>query len=251
MTLKGLAGVFVAATLLLFGDTGIGVAEAYSDPLNAEEIAMVRSIIAKTEPIVEKARDNGHAALLDWATLYAPLNAEERAFIDHLRHPATFGPPPEVQLIALTPVTLQTADGPLEIAVQYLPEPTLLAYQNMMQAMHQDIGRSLLIESGHRSPAYQAYLFVYYMKNHDYSIPETRRFVALPGTSEHGDVTRQAIDFITQDGVNGDGNPEAFEVTPEFQWLQRYAGNYGFTLSYPKETADSAYEPWHWHHRAD
>ncbi len=91
---------------------------------------------------------------------------------------------------------------------------------------------------------------MYYLKNHNFSIEETRRFVALPGTSEHGDIRKQAIDFITVDGVNGDGNPEAFEATLEFKWLMQNANHFGFILSYPQETASSAYEPWHWHHNS-
>jgi D-alanyl-D-alanine carboxypeptidase len=123
------------------------------------------------------------------------------------------------------------------------------AYQRMMAAMQADLGRRLLVESGHRSPAYQLYLFLYYMPKHDWSVKETNRFVALPGHSEHGNPNRQAIDFINQTGINGEDNPDEFEALPEYAWLQRRAGEFGFFLSYPRGNAqNTAFEPWHWHY---
>ncbi|HLP25741.1 MAG TPA: D-alanyl-D-alanine carboxypeptidase family protein, partial [Acidobacteriota bacterium] len=33
----------------------------------------------------------------------------------------------------------------------------------------------------------------------------------------------------------------------EFRWLKRHAGEFGFTLSYPKNNPHQiGYEPWHW-----
>lgn len=74
------------------------------------------------------------------------------------------------------------------------------------------------------------------------SIEEILRASAPPGFSEHH--TGRAVDIGTPD------NPEletAFESTPAFAWLQRHAGHFGFTLSYPRgNSAGFMYEPWHW-----
>ena len=133
-----------------------------------------------------------------------------------------------------------------------LPRPVYEAYEAMMQAMERDLRKRLLVESGYRAPAYQLYLFLFYIPKHGSSIRETNRFVALPGYSEHGYPPRQAIDFINQDGVNGEDHPEEFEALPEFRWLTQHAQQFGFYLSYPRDNAShTAYEPWHWHYEKD
>lgn len=71
---------------------------------------------------------------------------------------------------------------------------------------------------------------------------------APPGCSEHH--SGRAIDI----GTPGcEPLVEAFEQTPAFAWLQRRAGAFGFTLSYPRDNPwGYAYEPWHWcFHGAD
>jgi len=117
----------------------------------------------------------------------------------------------------------------------------------MMAAMQADLGRRLYLSSGHRSGAYQLYLYFYYLKNHDWSIKETGRFVALPGYSEHGAKHRQALDFVAE-GVSLDDETEKFEKLPEYAWLQKNAARYGFFLSYPRNSPTGiTFEPWHWH----
>jgi len=130
---------------------------------------------------------------------------------------------------------------------QFLPRDVNERYTKMMEAMQKDIGKRLYLESGYRSSAYQLYLFIDSLKNHNYSIRETAKYVALPGYSEHGCPRRQALDFINEDGVNGDGNPQEFEDLPEYAWLTKNAGKFGFILSYPKDANEGiTYEPWHW-----
>jgi D-alanyl-D-alanine carboxypeptidase len=132
---------------------------------------------------------------------------------------------------------------------QYLPREALEAYERMMAAMQADLGQRLLVESGYRSPAYQLYLFLFYLPKHDHSMTETNRFVALPGHSEHGYPPRQAIDFINEEGINGEDDPAAFEALPEYRWLQEHAHAFGFFLSYPRDNPyGTAFEPWHWHY---
>lgn len=227
------------------------------DRLTQQEEQIRLSIMEVLEPIIEQYKQDGTANLLAWETLYAPLSDKQRSFLDDFRSlkasslGATshyFG---KVNQDNLAPVGSQTIlkNGKIEpVNPQYLPELVLISYRKMMEAMQQSLGKKLLVESGYRSPAYQLYLFLYYMPNHDISIKETNRFVALPGHSEHGYPPQQAIDFINEHGINGEEIAEEFEVLPEYEWLQKNAVNYGFTLSYPRDNAyNTAFEPWHWH----
>lgn len=67
-------------------------------------------------------------------------------------------------------------------------------------------------------------------------------FSADQGYSEHQLGT--TLDFTTS-GMGG-GLYASFENTPAFQWLEKNAHKYGFTLSYPKNNVYYEYEPWHW-----
>jgi D-alanyl-D-alanine carboxypeptidase len=67
-------------------------------------------------------------------------------------------------------------------------------------------------------------------------------FSADQGYSEHQLGT--TLDFTTE-GIGG-GLVTQFENTPAYEWLQKNAHKYGFTLSYPKNNAYYVYEPWHW-----
>jgi D-alanyl-D-alanine carboxypeptidase len=135
------------------------------------------------------------------------------------------------------------------VGPQFLPINVHEAYEAMMVAMEQELGKRLYVESGYRSPAHQLYLFLVYLPKHNHSIRETNRFVALPGHSEHGAPSRQAIDFINAEGINGEENPEAFEVLPEYAWLTQQAPRFGFVLSYPRNNPwNTSFEPWHWHY---
>jgi LAS superfamily LD-carboxypeptidase LdcB len=227
--------------------------------LEPDEIQTLQAVLQALDPVISPKKLDGSAILLTWEEFYAPLDQAPRQFLDAFRAlkgeqlGATshyFGElPGSADLVPVGPQTIlkDGAQAPLE--PQHLPRGVLEAYQRMMDAMERSIGRRLLVESGYRSPAYQLYLFLYYMPKHDHSIVETNRFVALPGHSEHGYPPRQAIDFINQDGVNGEDHPELFEALPEYRWLQEHAGEFGFHLSYPKDNPyHTAFEPWHWHY---
>ena len=134
------------------------------------------------------------------------------------------------------------------IGEQYLPKPVCKAFQKMNSALKNETEKKLLIDSGYRSPAYQIILFLYYLKLHKFNFLRTAQGVAFPGYSEHGNPERQAIDFITIDGIPSDEKPSGFEKTKEFKWLIKNANKFGFYLSYPKNNKDGVmYEPWHWH----
>ena len=225
--------------------------------LEPPELDTVHTILHTLEPLINTKKQDGTANLLTWEMLYQPLSADQRQFLDAFRalRAETLGATShyfgETAATDLVPGGVQQTvkDGvskPLD--PQYLPRNVLAAYQRMMEAMEADLGKRLLVESGYRSPAYQLYLFLFYLPKHGHSITETNRFVALPGHSEHGYPPRQAIDFINQTGINGEDHPEEFEALPEYAWLKRRAKEFGFVLFYPRDNAyHTSFEPWHWH----
>jgi LAS superfamily LD-carboxypeptidase LdcB len=230
--------------------------------LPPEDIVRVEALLTRLEPLIKAREAEATLATLTFAELYAPLNEEEaqllKAFQDldakelNVSIPFRGMATGEEHLIKIEGQRIMDKNAPdtelFEIGVQYLPEHAYEKYHAMMDAMEKDIGKRLLIESGYRSSAYQLYLFIFYLKNHDYSIRETVKFVALPGYSEHGSPKYQAIDFINEFGINGEYNPQEFEDLPEYAWLLERAGEFGFVLSYPKgeEGSGITYEPWHW-----
>ena len=229
--------------------------------LEPVEIDTLQAILTTLEPVITTKKQDATANLLTWEQLYAHLPAEQQAFLDTFRalKAAELGATshyfgelttaPDLVPIGVQQTIKDGASKPLD--PQYLPRPVFEAYQRMMDAMKNDLGKRLLVESGYRSPAYQLYLFLYYMPKHGFSIVETNRFVALPGHSEHGYPPRQAIDFINEEGINGEDHPEEFEALPEYTWLQQHAREYGFVLSYPRDNPyHTSFEPWHWHYEA-
>jgi LAS superfamily LD-carboxypeptidase LdcB len=227
--------------------------------LEPTEVDTLYATLHILEPLISVKKRDGTAILLTWETLYEPLSAEQRTLLDAFRalKAQTLGatshyfgePADDPDLVPVGPQFTLKDDVSTPLDPQYLPRDVLEAYQRMMDAMEADFGKRLLVESGYRSPAYQLYLFLYYLPKHDYSITETNRFVALPGHSEHGYPPRQAIDFINEEGINGEDHPEEFEALPEYQWLQQHAAEFGFALSYPRDNpSHTAFEPWHWHY---
>ena len=232
------------------------------DHLDASDTAIREAIMQRLDAPVSARKQNGTVNRLTWEELYAPLEPAQRAWLDAFRAlkaadlGATshyFGEPPVTwEIVPVEPQTIHKDGTDASLDPQFLPRDVLDAYHRMMDAMQRDLGRRLLVESGYRAPAYQLYLFLYYMPKHGLSIRDTNRFVALPGHSEHGYPPRQAIDFINQDGVNGEDHPEEFEALPEYAWLQQHAREHGFVLSYPRDNPlHTSFEPWHWHHETD
>ena len=227
--------------------------------LEPTDVGMLQNVMKTLEPGVEARKKDGTANLMTWQELYAPFSQEQRALLDEFRklRAETLGATSHFfgetvtgpELVPVGEQYVMKDDTKTLLDPQFLPRAALEAYQRMMDAMQADIGRRLLVESGYRSPAYQLYLFLYYLPKHHVSIIETNRFVALPGHSEHGYPPRQAIDFINEDGINGEDHPEQFEALPEYQWLRSRATEFHFALSYPRDNVyQTAFEPWHWHY---
>jgi len=240
------------------------------EKLPEADIRAVKNLLNKLDPVI-KERDKKHSlATLTFDDLYAPLTGKEKDFLRQFQNldgkklgvripyrGIATGKEQLVKLIGQKVKVLpreQEKFGGLkerELPPQFLPPNVYEAYKAMNAAMQKDIGKKIFVESAYRSSAYQLYLLVYYLKNHDYSIRETVKFVALPGYSEHGSPKHQALDFINADGINGEDNPQEFEDLPEYAWLLKNAGKFGFVLSYPKTgKAGITYEPWHWRYES-
>ena len=228
--------------------------------LSFEDQGLVQAFLTTVEPLIAQRKANHSLALLTFDELYAPLPKEQRALLDWMRSltPQQLGhrsrplgaAPDDTEFERLDDQRYTTRDHETKtLDTQYLPADVFHAYRLMMREMQRDLGLRLLVESGYRSPAYQLHVFLSFLPKHGYSVKETARFVALPGYSEHGAPQCQAIDFINQEGINGEDVPAEFEGLPEYDWLTKHAGEYGFVLSYPRDNAwDTSFEPWHWHY---
>ena len=224
---------------------------AKKDAISSKEKAIVQKILKHWETWVPARKRDGTAPLMTFPELYQGLDTESQGFLEKIKNLKPGG------RLDVSSSSFEKLNGqdylkngePAVLPAQYLPRWTYEAYRSMMDEMRRDLGKVLLVESGFRSPAYQLYTFLFYLPKHHYSISETRRWVALPGHSEHGNPDLQAIDFINQQGINGDDEgqtAETFEKLPEFDWLMRRGKEFGFELSFPRSGKDTTYEPWHW-----
>lgn len=227
------------------------------DVLQESEKTVLDSILAHWETWMPALKSDGTAPLLSWDQLYEGLTEDQRAFLDRVRAidpKASFNFQGDLLDTNREGLRMKRIEGQRvtrngvseELPPQYLPWEVYEAYEVMNAAMEKELGKKLLVESGYRSPAYQLYTYLFYMPKHGYSLVETGHWVALPGYSEHGSPPHQAIDFINQQGINGEDRVEDFEELPEYAWLQAHAGEFGFELSYPRGKAGITFEPWHW-----
>ena len=216
--------------------------------LSHEDCQTLDKILAHWETWVPARQKDGTAPLMTFEELYQGLGPQEKGFLNKIRFLTKKGifPPADLSLKKIEGQKVLKNGKPEEIGAQYLPPHVFEAYEKMMDAMQQDMGKRLYVDSGYRSPAYQLYTFLFYLPKHHYSIKEGRQWVALPGHSEHGNPDRQAIDFVSGAGENGDDAAEKFEALPEYTWLRKNAARFGFELSYPRGTKGTTFEPWHW-----
>jgi zinc D-Ala-D-Ala carboxypeptidase len=114
-----------------------------------------------------------------------------------------------------------------------------------MQSGAAAVGVTLVPLSAFRSVARQT-LIIRRKLARGQQIADILKVSAVPGCSEHH--TGRALDL----GAPGHLKLEvSFARTPEFRWLRKHAGRFGFHLSYPRGNRQGiAYEPWHWCWRA-
>jgi len=102
-------------------------------------------------------------------------------------------------------------------------------------------GIELLMISAYRGIDYQAQL-IQRKLDAGQTLEEILCVNAAPGFSEHH--TGRAIDIASPQCPKLE---EEFEHTAAFQWLQINAGDFGFTMSFPRgNNCGIIYEPWHW-----
>lgn len=110
------------------------------------------------------------------------------------------------------------------------------AFNTMVQAAQKD-GITLVPQSAYRGYKYQDYIYNRSLKlrGREY----TDKYIAAPGHSQH------------QLGLAIDINDmrQTFENSPASAWLAKHAGEYGYSMSFPKGDEDKTgftYEPWHY-----
>jgi D-alanyl-D-alanine carboxypeptidase len=123
---------------------------------------------------------------------------------------------------------------------QRLTPQAAAAWEAMRAAADKD-GETLQLVSAFRSVDYQRGI-IERKRVAGQSWEKILRVSALPGYSEHH--TGRTIDVTTP---GSEALEEVFESTSAFRWLQRRAGEFGFTMTYPRGNKFGiAYEPWHW-----
>lgn len=125
--------------------------------------------------------------------------------------------------------------------IRQLREVASEALTDMFAAAEED-GIILYARSGYRSYQTQVELFNNYVSNHGEEA--ANRYSARPGESEHQ--TGLAMD-VTSESVNYQLT-EAFGETPEGQWVEENAHDFGYIIRYPEgeeEVTGYQYEPWH------
>jgi LAS superfamily LD-carboxypeptidase LdcB len=110
------------------------------------------------------------------------------------------------------------------------------SFKEMKKAAQKE-GITLVAISGFRSIQQQKYLFHDVAKQRKQTEEERAKVSAPPGFSQHH----------TGFGIDINSVEVSFEKTKAFAWLQQHAGEYQFSLSFPKKnTQGVSYEPWHW-----
>jgi len=248
---------FLLSLLFCFLTTSTSFAAEFKlDGFGDEKIQEIKGLLASLDPLIQKRTQDASLATLQFEELYAVLNEKEGDFLRKFQNvtgdelgvtiPFRGIATGDEKLVRIEGQKIKMEGADFIIPPQYLPQNVYQNFLVMMDAMENDIGKRLYVESGYRSSAYQLYLFIFYLKNHDFSILDTVKWVALPGYSEHGSPQHQAIDFINADGISGETDPKLFEEIPEYRWLLENGESFGFVESYPKESKVTTYEPWHW-----
>jgi hypothetical protein len=107
-----------------------------------------------------------------------------------------------------------------------------------------DAGAPIAVQSAYRSYGQQQVTFQYWIDVLGYE--EALRVSARPGHSEHQ--LGLAIDFRSEPG-GAPWNGGDWAATPAGAWMHAHAWQYGWILSYPRNTLSTvcySYEPWHY-----
>lgn len=144
-------------------------------------------------------------------------------------------------------VTVEIEDKKIEKIVNFssksMISKSILPYFKQMAEDALKDGMIMIIDSGYRS--YEMQQKVWDMFIEKVGLEQTKKQVALPGTSEHQTGIAMDIAFVRDNQFYDDLK----EDDPESQWLMHNAYKYGFILRYPKgkeAITGYMYEPWHY-----
>ncbi len=122
----------------------------------------------------------------------------------------------------------------------FLTAETRDAFVQMAEAAKRD-SITLIVDSGYRSPEFQARIIKRRMKTGE-SFARVIRFVAPPGYSQHH--TGKACDLVPSE--------VRFAKSRIYNWLKENASMFGFYETYPNnEESKLSWEPWHWFYKKD
>lgn len=226
--------------------------------LSAAEKKLVLSILRKVSK--EKKKKGFDLQLLEFDYLYEKLiTQKERSLIKKIidTNPLAYGiklpflgtPVNPKNLIEIENQKIKIGKKVKVLEKQYLPKAVYNAYLMLSNSVFQDTGKKLLVDSGYRAAGCQTICFLEALKGNRFNFAKTMSEFALPGYSEHGFFEKQAIDFITEKRATAKGIK--FEKTAEYKWLLKYAGKFGFHLSYPKGNPYGVtFEPRHWYYKS-
>ena len=124
---------------------------------------------------------------------------------------------------------------------EHLLTPRAAAAWRRMQAAARDDGVSLFVASAFRSIARQTEIIRAKLDAGEL-LDDVLAVCAPPGYSEHH--SGCAVDITEGSAPELE---EIFAETAAYRWLCARAGEFGFTLSYPRDNRwGFRYEPWHW-----
>ena len=156
-------------------------------------------------------------------------------------------PDPKNNFKILTDTIKNTDTGKPITKSRAIPNHIYSAFLKLNNSIKSDHHNGLEIVSAYRSPARQALLTFYYLDLFDFDASRVFSRVALPGYSEHGLVEETALDLDYTLEHPKDYDDLLFANRPEYDWLEKHARKFGFTLSYPPNNKyNLSFEPWHW-----
>ena len=134
----------------------------------------------------------------------------------------------------------------IKLDENYVNKLNRVVYQSFkkMQLDALKKGYELIIDSTYRTFEYQKFIFDECVKSE--GLEHAKKYVALPGTSEHH--TGLAVDITVR--RNNEILVRTNDDDPEMKWLRHNSYKYGFILRYPKgkeSITGFGYE--HWHYR--
>jgi hypothetical protein len=164
--------------IFLFLSTGLAFAELNIDRLSPTDINEVKVVLGALEPLIKERDEKHNLASLSFGELYAPLTESQKTFLKEFENldanslsvkiPYLGMADGNEQFVILTGQKIKIKGQSQILPPQFLPKDVNQSYTQMMDAMQKDIGKRLYVESAYRSSAYQLYLFVFFLNNHDY-----------------------------------------------------------------------------------